>query len=91
MEQKGSMVNSVIFRFDFSHFAKVDKETLINIEQFVNARIQEQLPLEENRAMPYDEALAQGATALFGEKYGCLFYTSPSPRDRQKSRMPSSA
>ena len=70
VEQKGSMVNSVIFRFDFSHFAKVDKETLITIEQFVNARIQEQLPLEENRAMPYDEALAQGATALFGEKYG---------------------
>ena len=70
VEQKGSMVHSGIFRFDFSHFAKVDEETLSTIEQFVNARIQEQLPLEENRAVPYDEALAQGAMALFGEKYG---------------------
>jgi len=70
VEQKGSMVHSGIFRFDFSHFAKVDADTLKAVEQFVNARIQEQIPLEENRAVPYQEALDAGAMALFGEKYG---------------------
>jgi len=70
VEQKGSMVHSGIFRFDFSHFSKVEEEDLIAIEQFVNARIREQLPLEEKRAVAYDEALAAGAIALFGEKYG---------------------
>lgn len=70
VEQKGSMVHSGIFRFDFSHFAKVDSDTLKSVEQFVNARIQEQIPLEEKRAVPYQEAIDAGAMALFGEKYG---------------------
>ena len=70
VEQKGSMVHSGIFRFDFSHFTKVEDQDLKAIEQFVNARIQEQLPLEEKRAVAYEEALANGAIALFGEKYG---------------------
>ena len=70
VEQKGSMVHSGEFRFDFSHFAKVTAEELKQVEQFVNARIQEQLPLEENRKALYADAIAQGAMALFGEKYG---------------------
>ena len=70
VEQKGSMVHSGEFRFDFSHFAKVTSEELKQVEQFVNARIQEQLPLEENRKALYADAIAQGAMALFGEKYG---------------------
>ena len=70
VEQKGSMVHSGMFRFDFSHFAKVTSEELEQVEQFVNARIQEQLPLEESRNIPKTEAVKQGALALFGEKYG---------------------
>ena len=70
VEQKGSMVHSGMFRFDFSHYAKVSAEELRAVEQFVNARIQEQLPLEENREAVLAEAMAEGAMALFGEKYG---------------------
>ncbi|SHJ03684.1 alanyl-tRNA synthetase [Mesonia phycicola] len=70
VEQKGSMVHSGYLRFDFSHFSKVSAEELKQVENFVNARIQEQLPLEENRRLPYNEAIEQGAIALFGEKYG---------------------
>ncbi|MDC0479334.1 alanine--tRNA ligase, partial [Flavobacteriaceae bacterium] len=70
VEQKGSMVHSGMFRFDFSHFAKLSPEELMAVEQFVNARIKEQIPLEENRNVPYEQALSSGAMALFGEKYG---------------------
>jgi alanyl-tRNA synthetase len=70
VEQKGSMVHSGMFRFDFSHFAKVSQEELKAVEQFVNARIQEKLPLEEQRNTPFAQAIEQGAIALFGEKYG---------------------
>lgn len=70
VEQKGSMVHSGMFRFDFSHFAKVSQEELKAVEQFVNARIREKLPLEEQRNTPFAQAIEQGAMALFGEKYG---------------------
>ncbi len=70
VEQKGSMVHSGMFRFDFSHFAKLTPEELLAVEQFVNARIKEQIPLEESRNVPYDQAISNGAIALFGEKYG---------------------
>ena len=70
VEQKGSMVRSEMFRFDFSHFAKVTPDELKEVEQFVNSRIQEKIPLEESRNIPYQEAIKQGAMALFGEKYG---------------------
>ncbi|NRS90070.1 alanyl-tRNA synthetase [Flavobacterium sp. 7E] len=70
VEQKGSLVTPNNLRFDFSHFAKVTDEELQQVEDFVNARIQEQLPLIERRDIPFAQAVAEGAMALFGEKYG---------------------
>jgi alanyl-tRNA synthetase len=70
VEQKGSLVSPDYLRFDFSHFSKVDKDQLAEIEEFVNARIRENLPLEEKRNIPMQQAIDEGAIALFGEKYG---------------------
>ena len=68
--QKGSMVHSRGLRFDFSHFSKVTAEELIQVENFVNARIREGLSLKEKRNIPLQVAMDEGAIALFGEKYG---------------------
>ncbi|MGC4040296.1 MAG: alanine--tRNA ligase [Flavobacterium sp.] len=70
VEQKGSLVNPNYLRFDFSHFSKVTDEELKQVEKFVNDRIEEQLQLVEYRNLPIQEAMAKGAMALFGEKYG---------------------
>jgi alanyl-tRNA synthetase len=70
VEQKGSLVNPNYLRFDFSHFSKVTDEEIKQVEDFVNQRIQEQLPLIERRSIPIQQALDEGAMALFGEKYG---------------------
>ena len=70
VEQKGSLVNPNYLRFDFSHFAKMTDTELQQVEDFVNARIQEQLPLIERRNIPFAQAVEEGAMALFGEKYG---------------------
>ena len=70
VEQKGSLVNPNYLRFDFSHFAKMTETELKEVEDFVNARIQEQLPLIERRNIPFAQAVEEGAMALFGEKYG---------------------
>ena len=70
VEQKGSLVNPNYLRFDFSHFAKMTETELQQVEDFVNARIQEQLPLVERRNIPFAQAVQEGAMALFGEKYG---------------------
>jgi alanyl-tRNA synthetase len=70
VEQKGSLVSPNHLRFDFSHFAKVTEEELQQVEDFVNARIQQQLPLIERRDIPFAQAVDEGAMALFGEKYG---------------------
>ncbi len=72
IEQKGSMVRNASLRFDFSHFSKVSDEELLEVENFVNARIRESLPLIEKRAIPKEQAIEEGAIALFGEKYGDL-------------------
>ena len=68
--QKGSLVNEKLLRFDFSHFTKVTDDQLRQVETLVNQRIREQIPLDERRNVPIDEAKSLGATALFGEKYG---------------------
>jgi len=70
VEQKGSAVHSKYLRFDFSHFAKLTTGQLREVEDFVNARIEGNLPLEEKRNIPMQQALDEGAMALFGEKYG---------------------
>ena len=69
VEQKGSMVHSGSLRFDFSHFSKLTDQEILEVQDFVNARIKEELPLEEKRNIPYQQAIDQGAIALFGEKY----------------------
>jgi len=75
VEQKGSMVHSGVFRFDFSYFSKLKTDEIIEIEQFVNSRIMENIPLKENRNEPYKEAIKKGAIGLFGEKYGDVVRT----------------
>jgi len=70
VEQKGSAVHSRHLRFDFSHFSKLTVDELTAVEDFVNARINNKLPLEEFRNIPMETALEKGAMALFGEKYG---------------------
>lgn len=70
VEQKGSFVGPDYLRFDFSHFAKMTDEELALVEQKVNEKIRQNIPLEEFRNIPIQEALDKGAMALFGEKYG---------------------
>ncbi|WP_313384818.1 alanine--tRNA ligase [Chishuiella sp.] len=70
VEQKGSYVGDDYLRFDFSHFSKMTDEEIALVEQKVNEKIAEALPLVEKRESTMEEALAEGAMALFGEKYG---------------------
>jgi alanyl-tRNA synthetase len=70
VEQKGSLVTPESLRFDFSHFEKVTPEQLREVERIVNRRIREDIPLQDHRNVPIEEAKKLGAIALFGEKYG---------------------
>ena len=70
VEQKGSYVDPVSLRFDFSHFRKVTPEEIRQVEHLANQMIRSAIQREEHREMPIDEARQMGAMALFGEKYG---------------------
>lgn len=70
VQQKGSLVNDRYFRFDFSHFSKVEPEQLKEIERLVNQKIRDNVVKIEQRAIPIEVAQESGAMMLFGEKYG---------------------
>ncbi|WP_242918925.1 alanine--tRNA ligase [Pontibacter liquoris] len=70
VQQRGSLVNEKLLRFDFSHFAKVEEAQLREVEHIVNERIRQAIPLEEQRNVAIGDARNMGAMALFGEKYG---------------------
>jgi alanyl-tRNA synthetase len=69
VEQKGSSVQSKNLRFDFSHYEKISDIQLSQVESFVNSKIDDQISLIENRDVPMQDAIDNGAIALFGEKY----------------------
>ena len=66
--QKGSLVNDKYLRFDFSHFEAMKPQEIRQVEEIVNAQIRRNLPVE-TKIMELEAAKAQGAMALFGEKY----------------------
>lgn len=70
VEQRGSLVNEKLLRFDFSHFAPMTAEEIARVEDIVNEKVRENIRLDERRNVPLTEAKAMGAMALFGEKYG---------------------
>ena len=70
VEQKGSYVDENVLRFDFNYFEKVSDDKIREVERIVNKMIREDIPLDEHRDTPIEEAKQLGAIALFGEKYG---------------------
>jgi alanyl-tRNA synthetase len=69
VSQRGSLVEPARFRFDFSHLAPISEEQVGEIQRWVNERIRQDLPVKTG-FVPYKQAVAEGAIALFEEKYG---------------------
>ncbi|HEY5691847.1 MAG TPA: alanine--tRNA ligase [Cyclobacteriaceae bacterium] len=70
VEQRGSLVNDKVLRFDFSHFAPMTEEETRKVEDLVNEKIRNNILLDEKQNIPISKAKEMGAMALFGEKYG---------------------
>jgi alanyl-tRNA synthetase len=70
VQQRGSLVNEELLRFDFSHYARMTPEEIREVERLVNKKIRENIMIDEKRNVLLDEAKKMGAMALFGEKYG---------------------
>lgn len=70
VEQRGSLVDENRLRFDFSHFSKMTPDEIRQVEKIVNAKIRQNIAIDEKRNVPIEKAKAMGAAALFGEKYG---------------------
>lgn len=70
VQQRGSLVNDRVLRFDFSHFSKMTAEEIRAVERLVNQKVRQNIALDEKREVPIAQAQDMGATALFGEKYG---------------------
>ncbi|MGN0207234.1 MAG: alanine--tRNA ligase [Muribaculaceae bacterium] len=70
VEQKGSFVSADILRFDFSHYQKLTKEEIKQVEMLANKHVRMAISREEYRNVPIAKAKEMGAMALFGEKYG---------------------
>ena len=69
ISQKGSLVNDKILRFDFSHFSKIDVDSLEKISDIINDKIFENIKVKIENNVNIEDAKKKGATALFGEKY----------------------
>ena len=69
VSQRGSLVEPERFRFDFSHLASITEEQLTQIQEWVNEKVRQNLPVK-TKVIPYAQAIAEGAIALFEEKYG---------------------
>ena len=70
VNQAGSFVGPDRLRFDFSHYSSIEKRELDSIEQIINERIRRDDTVVTNEDVSYDEAIKDGATAIFEEKYG---------------------
>src|SRR5690606_31215436 len=72
IQQRGSLVNHNLLRFDFSHFSKLSEEEISKVEDIVNAKIRENIALSEQRNVPIEEVKTQDAAELIDENYGDL-------------------
>jgi len=70
VQQAGSLVTNEKLRFDFSHFNKISSDELKQIEDLVNLKIREQIPVNHLRNIPLQDAKNLGALMFFGDKYG---------------------
>jgi len=70
VQQAGSYVGPDRLRFDFTHFAKLSPEEILDIEALVNEQLRRNLPLIHHRNIPFEEAKKMGALMFFGDKYG---------------------